>query len=252
MYVSGENILFSAMVYHKSDLSAEEISRTLYCELIAPDGKKIAARKFGLFRFSAGGAFPIPEEAVSGIYYLRFYTRIMRNNASGDYKYILLKIVNPFKTEVLPGSDMADTINFAGREMVIPAASPALKITGQTIVAPRQEVHMEVQRKSDPARPVKLCLSVIPEFTSGSVPLPDRKAADPAKTVLCYPETSWWYIPIRQAGFSLPCPTIPGTGISSSVPTICRRSNRRYLSTTIFVQNLSVCSHLYSPLAGRR
>ncbi|MEI6683015.1 MAG: hypothetical protein WCO44_10325 [Bacteroidota bacterium] len=189
MYVAGENILFSALVFNVKNPSADEISRTLYCELIAPDGKKIASRKYGLLHFSACGAFPVPEEAASGIYYLRFYTRIMRNSTTGNYKYILLKIVNPVKTEVLPGADIDDTINFAGREQVVPATSPALKIVGQRVVSARQEFHLEVQRKADPARPAKLCLSVIPEFTCGKVSLPARKEAGPAKSVLFYPET---------------------------------------------------------------
>ncbi len=189
LYVAGENILFSALVFNVKDRFAEEISRTLYCELITPDGKKIATRKYNLHHFSAGGSCPIPEEALSGIYYLRFYTRIMRNNPACDYKYILLKIVNPFKTEVLQGAVVTDTVNFAGREQVVPPKSAGLKVAGQSIVTPRQEIHLEVQRKSDPLQPVKLCLSVIPEFTCGKVSIPARKEAEPAKSVQFFPET---------------------------------------------------------------
>ena len=101
MYISGERIFFSAVVYNPADPSKEAISRIFYGELVTPDGNRIAGGKYLLEHSRGEGCLTIPEETISGIYYIRFYTRFMRNEGPGHYKFIMLKIVNPVKSEVL-------------------------------------------------------------------------------------------------------------------------------------------------------
>ena len=103
MYITGEVISFSALVNIKDDNSTKELSRVLYCELVTPDGTRIAGGKFIVENSSAQGCLTIPEDAVTGHYYLKSYTRWMRNSGPGAYNYILLKVINPAKAEVMPG-----------------------------------------------------------------------------------------------------------------------------------------------------
>ncbi|HLO57941.1 MAG TPA: MG2 domain-containing protein [Bacteroidales bacterium] len=110
LYVTGEAIEFSAFVSDdllksKSIDEAEPLlSKVLYVEVISPDGESISRGKFILKRQKSEGALPIPDEAVTGYYYLRAYTKAMRNAGPATYTFLLVRIVNPYKDEVLPGT----------------------------------------------------------------------------------------------------------------------------------------------------
>lgn len=166
MYISGEKVFFSAIIYNVKGFSLEEFSRVYYCELITPDGKKIGGGKYLLQNSSGQGCIIIPEETISGIYFLRFYTRFMRNISAGEYKYIMLKIINPFKTEVLSWNDSFDKINLVENHSDIPAVDISLNIlSGKKTFSTREEVSLNITGNTGKGSPEKLCLSVIPEST---------------------------------------------------------------------------------------
>jgi len=137
LYVSGEKVLFSAVIFNEKHLFAEEFSRTFYCELITPDGNKIVSRKYLLQNSSGQGCLTIPEETISGIYFLKFYTRFMRNISTDEYKYIMLKIINPFKTEVLSGNDAFDTTDLSGKNKEVHEGDQSLNnLSGKKTFSP--------------------------------------------------------------------------------------------------------------------
>jgi hypothetical protein len=98
MYISGEKILFSARM--SGDDRDEIMSRILYCEIITPAGNKIAGGKYLILNSASSGDLTIPQDVVSGNYYIRSYTKFMRNEGPTAYNYTLIKIVNPNRSEI--------------------------------------------------------------------------------------------------------------------------------------------------------
>jgi len=190
MYVSGEKVFFSAVIFNVQDLFAEEFSRTFYCELITPDGHRITGGKYLLQNSSGEGSLTIPEETISGIYFLKFYTRFMRNISTDEYKYIMLKIINPFKTEVLSGNDAFDTTDPAGNNMEVLAGDQSLNIlSGKKRFSPREEIRLNIRGNTGQGLPARLCLSVIPEYTYEDSFSPDKNKLNAANNGVYFPET---------------------------------------------------------------
>ena len=190
MYVAGEKVYFSAVVYNVMDTSAAQFSRTFYCELITPHGTRIAGRKYMLQNSSGQGCITIPEETISGIYFLKFYTRFMRNLNTDKYKYIMLKIINPLKTEVLSENNSVDTSNLAGNRVDMPSENMSLSIIpGKVIYSPREEIRLNIGGNTSKGVSSRFCLSVIPELTNtDSYNSPENKQSV-TNNVLYYPET---------------------------------------------------------------
>lgn len=174
MFISGEKICFSAIVYHGQDHIAQESSRVLYCELITPEGSRVSGGKYLLENSSAQGCLMIPDETISGVYYLKFYTRFMRNGSTDDYKYIMLKIINPVRTEVLPGKERPDSTLPAGPKDAL--TDPLLTIASEkNTFFTREEIRLDILDKTGNRLPSGLCLSIVPENTEKDVFLPGKK-----------------------------------------------------------------------------
>ena len=190
LYVSGEKCFFSAVLFHVPDTIEGQFSRTLYCELITPDGKKIASRKYTLENSSAEGCFGIPEETISGIYFLKFYTRFMRNLSTDQYKYVMLKIVNPFKTEVLPGADAANTSKRVGMNTASPSGIRTVNIVpDKKTFSPREEIRLNITGASRNDSLARMCFSVMPESTCDDLPFTMKNRPDSNKNEIYIPET---------------------------------------------------------------
>ncbi|TSA28847.1 MAG: hypothetical protein D4R67_03065 [Bacteroidetes bacterium] len=190
LYVSGEQVLFSVSTYDGSDPFAEPVSRIFYCEMITPDGTRIAGGKYPLSHAAGEGCLTIPEETLTGIYFLKCYTRIMRNLPTDTYAYILLKIINPSKPEVLPERDAPDTIAWAGNNREAPPGELSLTILSDSRrFAPREEVRLTIHR--DPAKELtdRLCLSVVPAFTCEDPCSPVRNSRNAPGNGAYVPET---------------------------------------------------------------
>src|SRR4030042_6841148 len=95
LYIAGEQILFSAFLQTRELSDKNKSSRVLYCELITPDGNQIAGSKYIFEDSYTSGYLNISNDIITGTYYLRAYTRVMRNNGPYYYHYTLIKIVNP-------------------------------------------------------------------------------------------------------------------------------------------------------------
>jgi hypothetical protein len=103
IYCMNEKIYFTAEYSSSSELDSLPWSNVLYLELIKWNGNKLAQMKLNLTRPGTSGAINIPGNILSGNYYLRAYTKWMRNFSAGDYAYLLVKIVNPFRPETDEG-----------------------------------------------------------------------------------------------------------------------------------------------------
>jgi len=100
-YVVDEDILFSAFNVTSPVLRNADWSNVLYVELIAPDGEAFAQRKFAFSQDGTTGTLRIPTSVLTGNYYLRAYTRWMRDYSPYNYFYKLVSVINPFRGELL-------------------------------------------------------------------------------------------------------------------------------------------------------
>ncbi len=101
VYCVDEPILFSAYNLSSSELRKVNWSNVLYVELIAPDGQVIARKKCAYGSDGASGTLVVPAGTLTGNYYLRAYTRWMRDFSPYNYFYKLITVINPYRPELL-------------------------------------------------------------------------------------------------------------------------------------------------------
>ncbi len=104
IYAVGERILFSGFLVSPPALDTACWSRVLYLELLTPGGNSVARGKFPVSCSRASGYLPIPESLLTGNYYLVAYTKWMRNFSPVGYHYQLLKVINPFTSQLEPSN----------------------------------------------------------------------------------------------------------------------------------------------------
>jgi len=101
IYGTGETIHYSASYGAPAGLKGGLWSSVLYVELISWDGTKQAGSKVLIQNNGAAGALHIPKNISSGVYFLRAYTKWMRNYSPDIYAYLPLRILNPYSQEIL-------------------------------------------------------------------------------------------------------------------------------------------------------
>lgn len=95
LFLAGETIWFKAWCFLDGQLN-QEMSKVLYVEIFDETEKVIAQEKYLLTNNKANGSILIPEDVPSKHYYLKAYTRYMRNFSPNEFHYQQLTIVNPF------------------------------------------------------------------------------------------------------------------------------------------------------------
>ena len=96
LYCVNESIFFTADYSCNNGADSILWSKVLYVELIKWNGVKLANLKLKLDKSGSSASLRIPGDLLSGNYYLRAYTKWMRNFSTNDYAYRLIKIVNPY------------------------------------------------------------------------------------------------------------------------------------------------------------
>ena len=100
LYAVNESILFSAILQSGSESLAGPGSKILYVELVNATGKALAKGKYLITGNRSTGHLSVPSSIVSGFYYLRSYTRWMRNFGARGFTYIPIRVINPYSKEV--------------------------------------------------------------------------------------------------------------------------------------------------------
>lgn len=95
IYLSGEKIWFKAFCLNKNKTSKIKLSKVLYVELFNNSRKSIIKQKFTIDNGIAQGVIEIPQEFLSGNYYLRAYTQFLKNYPADNYFTTLITIINP-------------------------------------------------------------------------------------------------------------------------------------------------------------
>ncbi|MCK5137236.1 MAG: hypothetical protein KAR19_15740 [Bacteroidales bacterium] len=101
VYIMDEDILFRADHRLKGLGEDTPWSSVLYVELVDAIGITVEQGKYRICDGAVSGAIHIPVGILTGDYHLKSYTRWMRNSGPGTFSYHPLKIINPFRTEVV-------------------------------------------------------------------------------------------------------------------------------------------------------
>jgi len=187
IYISGEKILFTAFILNNLGPAGDNFSKVIYCELISPGGNRITGGKYEVDNSIAHGCLGIPEETISGIYFLKSYSRFMRNGDPQDYNYIRLKIVNPYKSEVISGYKVVAADSVQVRNLPRNNDDQRFNLTvAKKVVHPKEEVEINIDGNPGPDERFKMCLSVIPAGTWSSI---STTADSISGDLQYYPET---------------------------------------------------------------
>jgi hypothetical protein len=214
IYIAGEQIRFSATLFSENKGSSN-VSRILYCELVTADGNIITNKKCLINQSAAEGCILIPKGQVTGTYYVRAYTKLMREYGPYSYEYKQIRIINPKSPDVL---ESGNSVNLPAEESKQPQAKVLHDILSvimdKKVFASRDTIHVTYQQVNDLAKSIKsVSLSVVPENSASSIPFqPAVKEPQKVETVF-YPETR---------GLSLAGKL---TDASSSVPVTDKRIN---------------------------
>jgi hypothetical protein len=191
LYVAGEKIFFSAFIHNKDRIDNSEVSHVLYCEIVTSDGSKISAGKYMIENSFAYGNLLIPSDITTGTYYLRAYTKFMRNEGPGGYYYSRIKIVNANRTEVqaVAADDVMSEEFLAANDLKI-GDSLFIISSDKLRYASRDTVIISFKSKGTIHNQWKgLSVSVVPEFSifNGNINLTENIQSE--KSIIYFPET---------------------------------------------------------------
>ncbi|MBN2610885.1 MAG: hypothetical protein JXB00_04935 [Bacteroidales bacterium] len=184
-YAAGENCLFAAFRTGENRNQLSTWSKTLYVELLKPDGMPVLQTKFPVTENAVGGNIEIPGNLLTGYYYLRAYTRWMRNFGEENFPVIRLQIFNPKET-ALQASVLAtntDTKPVTGNGLVVKKDIISVKADNAN-PGTRQKVNLTIGiNKKAYGLPDNYCITVIrPGLTDsvnyGLLPCPTRRPAN--------------------------------------------------------------------------
>jgi len=159
MYAVNERILFSAFYRQGWKPATDPWSKVLYVELVTPSGKQVTDGKFHLNAKGSSGYLQIPADLQTGNYYVRSYTRWMKNFGPQSYSYTPLKIINPFKKQVLKEDNESSGFYAGPVRMSFPGVQCR---TSKKSYTPGEEVRLELGNNgSGNMPPGEYCLTVV-------------------------------------------------------------------------------------------
>jgi hypothetical protein len=159
VFISGETIEFSGEVNSVSNNGA--LSRVVYVELISATGQKINQTKITPENNIFSGSIAIPEDLMSGYFYLRAYTKWMRNGNTENYARVLVKIFNPGMPDLYP---YPDSVISAQAETPKTPDPVSIATLSKTIFTPGEDLYIVINEQF--SRTVKwTTLSLIPKGT---------------------------------------------------------------------------------------
>lgn len=220
IYSVNENILFSAFNVSSSALRNANWSNILYVELVSPDGETFVRRKFNYGKDGTSGALRIPNSILTGNYYLRAYTRWMRDYSPYNYYYKMVTVINPFSTELLESSAGSKILSDEGRNVLTETGDLHLT-TDRKEYKKRDTVRLEISADKSNEIPGKLVVSVIPSGAESSLPLRINKLQEMQFSPDYIPETRGLSVSgkIVNAKDSIPLPfTLVGLTIFKDHP----------------------------------
>jgi len=162
MYTAEELILFRASLKGTGPAARGEWSRVLYVELVSAEGTSLARGKYPIADGLSSGELRIPSDLITGYYFLRCYTRWMRNQGPESYAYVPLRIINSHRPEMV-------------KEILPEEADAGLMASSTKVTSLEFEIHPRVHERRDSisiqlSLPegssldyIRACLTVVPQ-----------------------------------------------------------------------------------------
>lgn len=170
IYSVNETVYFTAGYSCIEELAVLPWSTVLYVELIRWNGTSIAGSKMRLTGKSISASMEIPGNIPSGNYYLRAYTRWMRNYSPAGYAYTGIKIVNPFRLDTDEGPAQNEAADGTGTLTLIQKSltDGISCVTDQKEYGPGETATIEIEVNGTiPADFDSYCISVTKAGTTG-------------------------------------------------------------------------------------
>ncbi|HUS87459.1 MAG TPA: hypothetical protein VMW76_09480 [Bacteroidales bacterium] len=101
LYISGEEVNFTAYLLEADTYLPSALSKILRVELLDSTGNNISRQKFEIIDGMVTQSISLPASLRSGWYFLRGYTNWMRNFPESNNCFLPVKVVNPGSTEEL-------------------------------------------------------------------------------------------------------------------------------------------------------
>ena len=108
-YEVNEKIFIRAFNLSYPLLKTTSWSEILYVEIISQTNRSVAQGKYLLNERGTWGYIQIPEATPTGLYYIRAYTKWMRNFSPTKYFHSSITIINPKNNELQTGKDLPVT-----------------------------------------------------------------------------------------------------------------------------------------------
>ena len=151
IYLSGEELWFSAYITMNNILSDSILSTVLYIEMYN-NKATICKKKFVINDGLAMGVFKIPEETLSGNYFLRAYTQYLRNAPPETYFTSLVTIINPYiPLPAIEQTSKQDTNIVHEKVKLLKKTNNNLEInirTSKETYQPRELIELELKHTS--------------------------------------------------------------------------------------------------------
>lgn len=107
-YICGEELYYRV---HVLNSDSDPVSSSFYVELIDPRGQALINSKISADPEGGSGLIRIPDGLASGTYYLRAYSRWMRNCGPETYSYTSMQVYNPYTNTVLAADPSGNLIS---------------------------------------------------------------------------------------------------------------------------------------------
>ncbi|MEL6651126.1 MAG: hypothetical protein AAFP02_02200 [Bacteroidota bacterium] len=139
LYLSGETIWLAAYCLDGQSLLPSDYSKVLYVELLNADAEPVLQQKLSLDQGLGRGQLFVEGELSTGLYYLKAYTRAMRNAGPESFFEAPIRVVHPFR---LADPSLGER---QGSSITPETATPNLKIsTDQETYSTRTEVQIDI------------------------------------------------------------------------------------------------------------
>lgn len=162
IYTVNESIRFRADYSIEGLGEGKQWSSVLYVELVSSSGMAVARGKFPLSSGISTGNLSIPASALTGNYFLKCYTRWMRNRGTATFSYTPLKVINPFNPEVTDHSNgVAEVQEVSRREyhgglIKCMTTSGSYNMGEEVLLRLRGPLNTHLQR-------LHCCVTIVPE-----------------------------------------------------------------------------------------
>jgi hypothetical protein len=167
IYISGENICFSAIIMTDISPGEKALSKVLYVELINQKSDQILGQKFLVFNAVSTGYIKIPLNLSTGIYYLKSYTKYMRNFGPGTFTYLKIKVLNPFEGATQATDSTRNDQQKISSFQTISCENHLFRLeTDREVYGPSDSIIITINPNIQRDSLLSACISVVPSHTS--------------------------------------------------------------------------------------